>query len=522
MLGNNEINVMLKECNGTNHFFRQINVQMMLLVACLLLISVGSYSVFSTFYQMRLAKQQLYGEVMLLAQYTALAATEPYIAQDVNALEVVLTQMATHPAVGSLLAVDGEGVILSQVMRQNDGELFINDVVGKTSIPPYTEKELVESQQETVTWYPMIEDEFLGWIKVSLQRQATQQVDKHFVIYSLLASGIICLVGCLVVLCVLRKPINALKNVVGFAVNLSANKGERVFVYQQCEEIKTLCLALNNISEKINTQNNQINNHAYELACKTNELTATIASSQTVIQAHSNFLGNMSHEMLTPLHGIIGLLSLLQGDGLDAEKQEYVDMMRHSAVNLQRLLTDMLDAAKLDEGTLLLEKTDFHIASVFNEVVALFDEPIKRKGLSFANYIDPCVPEYGYGDVVRFQQLITNLLSNAVKFTNAGNVAVGVTLVSDDEQDTTSQSFRIRCVVEDTGVGVPEALQHCIFETFTQADSTTTREHGGAGIGLSISKRLCELMGGEIGVDSKGQDQGSEFWFSICLEAGRK
>ncbi len=239
--------------------------------------------------------------------------------------------------------------------------------------------------------------------------------------------------------------------------------------------------------------------------------------------AKSRFLATMSHEIRTPLNGVIGLLTLMQKAQLQEDQQEQVSTALRSAESLLVLLNDVLDISKIDSGNIELDSVAFSPLHIVNDVVGLFEPSTRQKGIAIQALLPPPEEEaWVSGDMVRVRQILLNLVGNAVKFTLEGGVKVRLMGVGAVPRGN------IGFEVEDTGIGIPEAMQSRIFESFHQADASTTRRFGGTGLGLAISKKLVELMGGRIGVQST-EGQGSRFWITIpvsqasapdsCIEA---
>ncbi|MFQ6026134.1 MAG: ATP-binding protein, partial [Dehalococcoidia bacterium] len=224
-------------------------------------------------------------------------------------------------------------------------------------------------------------------------------------------------------------------------------------------------------------------------------------------QAKSEFLSSMSHEIRTPMNTIIGMAESLQYTTLNAKQQEFVSVLHRAGETLLALINDILDLSKVEAGQVELEDIEFDIVRVVEDTTELFAVRAHQKGIELNCYVLPDGPTKVVGDPVRLHQVISNLLSNAIKFTQQGQVTLQVEKLEGAE----SGCFLFK--VSDTGIGIPAETMEAIFESFTQADASTTREYGGTGLGLAISRQLVELMGGGIWVESE-VGQGSTFYFT--------
>jgi signal transduction histidine kinase/CheY-like chemotaxis protein/HPt (histidine-containing phosphotransfer) domain-containing protein len=242
------------------------------------------------------------------------------------------------------------------------------------------------------------------------------------------------------------------------------------------------------------------------------ELLAAKVAAESAMLAKSEFLASMSHEIRTPLNGILPLLDIVLGTDLSPAQREYLVTANASAKELLRIVDDILDYSKAEAGKLTLESVSINIRDLVDSVKRLLDKPAEAKGLAMRAVVDPDVRPVVRGDPMRIRQILTNLMSNAIKFTQRGGVSVRVS-----RRNETGTQHELLFAVRDTGIGLAADAAARLFQPFTQADASVTRRYGGTGLGLTICKKLVDLMGGRIGVRSE-PGRGSVFWFTIPFE----
>ncbi len=310
-------------------------------------------------------------------------------------------------------------------------------------------------------------------------------------------------------ICPIRDPNGSVTHFVAVKQDITERKQAEALLLQSESELRT---HRDHLEELVSERTAELAKINESLVHEVEERLAAERAAEAANSAKGNFLATMSHELRTPLNGVIGMMELLLGSELNPRQRRHAWLAKTSGDTLLALITDILDFSKIESGKLELESTNFDLRYTVESLGASFASRAEGKGLELICSVHPCLPAMVQGDPGRLQQILMNLTTNAIKFTERGQVVVRATKDEDSDDDVT-----VRFTVSDTGIGIPRDRHHRLFQSFSQVDASTTRKHGGTGLGLIISKQLVELMGGQIGVESE-PGQGSTFWFTVKLK----
>lgn len=334
---------------------------------------------------------------------------------------------------------------------------------------------------------------------------------RSFIIYLILFSLILFLVLYLI-MSALFKPFD---NIVKIMQDIGKGNYKNKLNIRARKELQVVADSINNLSSEVETRERELEelnkNLESKVEIRTLELKAAKEAAEAASLAKSDFLANMSHEIRTPMNGIAGFLDLISSTNITEEQSDYLKEIRNSTDYLIKVINDVLDYSKIEADKLDIEEIEYNIKTTVDDVVSIFAKRAYEKDLEIVVDIDDSVPIYILGDVVRIKQVLINIIGNAIKFTHKGEIYLKVSV----------KDGYIIFEISDTGIGISKENQTKLFNMFSQVDSSTTRKYGGTGLGLAISKKLVELMGGIIDVEST-EGTGTKFFFTLPLNKGTK
>ncbi len=457
-----------------------------------------------------------------IVQGLAQAAELPMIVQDKQELDRIIGGFLWNDQVQFLVIYDNEkNIVASRTLDKEAFESFVKTGRNEGSLivshPIVFQTEINFSVwSSSLSVDNSIEEKEVGRVLVALSLGAVRRDQIHQAFVSMAAALLAAAVGIFLIFKGIGEWTKRVDGLVGAADAMKSGDFSCEIPSGGRDEVGKLAAAFEAMRKAVqqrDTEYRELNNSLHDLVLeRTEKLERAMVEAQTANEAKSSFLANMSHEIRTPMNAIIGMVGLSLNKKLSPKLREYLLTVRSSAESLLAIINDILDFSKIEAGKITFEKVDFQLPQLFDKLVNLFSDQATSKNIEFVVGIEPGIPLALRGDPLRMEQVFINLLGNAIKFTDKGVIFVHATLDSE-----TATGVRILFSVSDTGVGIGEEQYESLFEPFTQADGSMTREYGGTGLGLSICRRLVNLHGGDIWVRSK-PGEGTTVFFTAEFE----
>ncbi len=489
------------------------------IVVVVVVASLALTTIINIYQTNRLIESEQKRSAESIVQGLSQAAELPMIVQDTQELDRLLGGFLWNSQVQFLLIYNNENEIVARRILDEDafahfnysgssgGSLVVSNPIMFRTDDNFQRWSITATEKESLG------DKEVGKVLVALSLGAVRKAQLYQAFVSLVAAHLAAALGIFLIFNLIGKWSRRVDGLVTAADAMKSGDFSHRVPVDSRDEIGKLASAFEAMRKAVRQRDSELhelNDSLHGLVReRTEKLERAMVEAQTANEAKSSFLANMSHEIRTPMNAIIGMVGLALNKKLSPKLREYLLTVRSSAESLLAIINDLLDFSKIEAGKITLEQVDFQLYQFFDKLADLFGDQAASRDIELVIGIEPGVPAALRGDSLRLEQVFVNLLGNAIKFTEHGEILVHATI--DLELDDT---VRILFSVKDTGVGIGQEQYESLFEPFTQADGSTTREYGGTGLGLSICRRLVNLHGGEIWVEST-PGEGTTIFFTV-------
>ena len=461
-------------------------------------------------------KKDLLNTARMSSKMVSANVSAALLFNDQNAAQEILGSLEAFDIVEQAHILDTNGKIIASYTNQNANHPDIKAQIASLQARGIHEQGGTYLFMDKTLQFAspiLMGDKNLGRLYVLASTQKIFSNIRTFVVITLAVAALVSLLAFFLNQKILRKVLRPLKELAQVVKTVSQTKNYALRVPQRSSD------DLGKVMEGFNGMLGIIEQHNSNLA---NAIGAATRAKQQALEANeskSRFLANMSHEIRTPMNGVLGMIQVLQKTNLTEQQYKCSELIRLSGESLLSLINDLLDFSKIEAGKMELVRDDFEPYRLLEEIHGLMAVQADEKGVILSCIACTDIPVCLYGDPARIRQIILNLVGNAIKFTEKGSVKVRAWADSDPSKGNDRTVLHVE--VQDTGIGIPPEQRSRIFDSFVQCDSSNTRNVGGTGLGLAVTKQLVTMMHGEIGISSK-QGQGSTFWLTIPLHPGRK